>query len=74
MGPEFRAALAEEKKRARSYRSRHRYTLQGSGIDPEELYRRLSDLFEAYGFEPDPERALAPQTPPSSARAQKESP
>jgi hypothetical protein len=72
--PEFNRALAEEKERARQYRSRHSYSLQDAGIDPAELFARLSDLFEAYGFEPDPERALAPGTQPSCPRAQKESP
>jgi hypothetical protein len=51
MTPEYRELLLAEGKRARSHRSVHAYSLEEFGLEAGEIRRRLSALFERYGWD-----------------------
>ena len=42
--------LSKEMNRARTYKSRHRYSLEQYGLTEEEIRQRLAPLYEEYGF------------------------
>lgn len=52
MSDEFREVLTAEAAKARSYQSRHRYSLEEYGLSKEQVYQELREVFEEYGFEP----------------------
>jgi hypothetical protein len=52
MGDEHRLFLEEESQKARSYKSKHHYSLEQFGLSKQQVYEALEDVFEAYGFEP----------------------
>lgn len=47
----FAPHLATEAEAARRYRSRHRYSLEEFGLDPERLRTRLARVYQRFGFE-----------------------
>ena len=47
----FENSLQQEHKRSQAYKSRHHYSLQQFGIDPESLIRRYSGIFDRFGFD-----------------------
>jgi hypothetical protein len=49
-GDAFRAALEEDREKGAAYRSRHRYSLEEFGLDPEEIRARFRRLNRAFGF------------------------
>jgi hypothetical protein len=51
MSPEYERILAEEAERARHYRSRHNYSLEGLGLSRERILRECGDAFERLGFD-----------------------
>jgi omega-hydroxy-beta-dihydromenaquinone-9 sulfotransferase len=54
MAPAFERRLMEAAHGARGHRSGHQYGLQDFGLEPEEVYAELADLFETYGFDRHP--------------------
>jgi hypothetical protein len=54
MTPAFSRQLVEETTKARRYRSTHEYNLSEYGLAPEDIYARIPEIFEAYGFEKHP--------------------
>ena len=54
MGDEYRAVLAEETEKARQYKSKHAYALEEYGLTKQMVYEELKEVFEEYGFDPDP--------------------
>jgi hypothetical protein len=61
LSPATERALAEEETRSRSHRAEHVYSLGEFGLEPGEIRARLGDLFERYGWDPEP--PPAPQRP-----------
>lgn len=51
----YRAKLDEETRRAKRYNSVHSYSLEEYGLSQEEIYNRIPQIFEAYGFERSPD-------------------
>ncbi len=51
MTADFSRRLRVASDRARSYQSKHDYGLDRFGLTEKEIYRRLEDVFEHYGFE-----------------------
>ena len=49
--PAFTAALEREQQRAKKHESTFTYTLEEFGLQRDEIYTALSDLFERYGWE-----------------------
>jgi len=49
--PEYDELLQREMQRARTYTSRHHYSLEHYGLDKEEIRRRLQPLYDEYGFQ-----------------------
>lgn len=49
--PEYDELLAREMQRAKTYTSRHHYSLEQYGLDKEEIRRRLQPLYDEYGFQ-----------------------
>ena len=49
--PEYDELLHREKQRAKTYTSRHHYSLERYGLDKAEIRRRLRPLYEEYGFQ-----------------------
>ena len=64
LSPAYEKALDEEEARSRSHRGEHVYSLGEFGLEPGEIRARLGDLFERYGWEPEPPRGAveAPQS------------
>ncbi|NNE46486.1 MAG: sulfotransferase [Rhodothermales bacterium] len=54
MSGEFTNLLEDATRRSRGYQSHHRYTLEDFGMTRAEIYDRLADVFETYGFDRDP--------------------
>ncbi len=53
MTPAFEAFLSREQEKARSYKSKHKYTLADFNLTPEKILEDFRDVFERYGFEQD---------------------
>jgi hypothetical protein len=51
LGQRHREFLQQASRRAKSYKSRHSYTLEQFGLSREKVYDELKEVFEAYGFE-----------------------
>jgi hypothetical protein len=51
LSPRHRLFLQQASRRAKSYQSRHSYTLEQFGLSREKVYHELQEVFEAYGFE-----------------------
>ncbi len=51
-GPDFLKALDEATSSARAFRSVHTYSLEQYGLTRQEIHAALSDIFDAYGFDP----------------------
>ena len=64
VSPAYEKALAEEEARSRSHRGEHVYSLGEFGLEPGEIRARLGDLFERYGWEPEP--PAPPCSPPTA--------
>jgi hypothetical protein len=60
VGPAYSEVLRAEAERARTYRSRHRYSLEGTGLTREEIVARFQDVFDRFDFSADEEAAPAP--------------
>ena len=54
MTPVFSRRLDEETAKAKHYQSTHEYNLGEYGMVPEDIYNRIPEIFEAYGFEKHP--------------------
>jgi hypothetical protein len=68
---EFTNLLEAATRRSRGYQSHHQYTLEDFGMTRDEIYDRLADVFEAYGFDRNPsmdEGSRAPRGTEISAR------
>jgi hypothetical protein len=63
--PAYRKALLEEEARSKGHRGEHVYSLGEFGLEPGEIRARLGDLFERYGWDPEP--------PPAPQRVEKKS-
>ena len=50
IGPDYAQILQAEAARARSYRSRHTYSLEGTGLAHEAIVAQFQDVFERFGF------------------------
>lgn len=48
--PEYDTLLAEERNKARKYKSKHHYSLENYGLTKEMIYQRLKPVFDDYGF------------------------
>ena len=53
IGPEYDRVLQAEAARARAYRSRHTYSLEGTGLTRGEIIQRFQDVFDRFGFPTD---------------------
>jgi hypothetical protein len=51
IGPAFARILRETAEEARSYRSRHRYSLEQVGLTRERIVAEFADVFERFGFD-----------------------
>jgi hypothetical protein len=51
LSPDYARLLDEETERARRYRSRHRYSLEGLGLSRERILTECEDVFERLGFD-----------------------
>ncbi len=51
MRPDYDALLNREMQRARTYTSRHQYSLEQYGLNKEMIHRRLEPIYQEYGFE-----------------------
>jgi omega-hydroxy-beta-dihydromenaquinone-9 sulfotransferase len=54
ISPEYRHHLQTLTRRARSFRSRHRYSLDQFSLDPDALYEEFRYVFDRFGFHPAP--------------------
>jgi hypothetical protein len=50
LGPTYAQVLQSEAERARNYRSRHAYSLEGTGLSRAEIVSRFQDIFDRFGF------------------------
>jgi len=50
IGPEYARVLQAEAARARGYRSRHTYSLEGTGLTREGIIDHFRDVFDRFGF------------------------
>lgn len=50
IGPAYAEILQAETERARTYRSRHTYSLEGTGLTHEEIVTQFQDVFDRFGF------------------------
>jgi hypothetical protein len=50
ISPAYAQLLHSEAERARGYRSRHAYSLEGTGLTHEEIVSQFQDVFERFGF------------------------
>jgi hypothetical protein len=50
IGPEYAQVLESEAARARTYRSRHTYSLEGTGLTREGIVSGFRDVFDRFGF------------------------
>ena len=50
---EYKKILEAETEKARSYKSKHKYSPEQFGLTKEELLRRYADVFERFGFKTD---------------------
>jgi hypothetical protein len=50
IGPAYAQILQAEAERARDYRSRHAYSLEGTGLTREGIVSQFQDVFERFGF------------------------
>jgi hypothetical protein len=48
--PAYAEILQVQAERARTYRSRHRYSLEGTGLTREEIVAEFQDVFDRFGF------------------------
>ncbi len=53
MTPEFEAFLTREQEKARTYKSKHSYSLADIDLTPEQVLEDFKDVFERFGFEQD---------------------
>ncbi|MGD8902464.1 MAG: sulfotransferase [Anaerolineae bacterium] len=53
IGPEYARVLQSEAARARTYHSRHSYSLEGTGLTREGIVDRFQDVFDRFGFPTD---------------------
>lgn len=51
LAPAYEQVVRAEHKKARSYTSSHRYSLEQFGLSREEIVREYEDIFERFGFE-----------------------
>jgi hypothetical protein len=51
MSKAYKDILTLEAAKAKTYTSHHKYSLQGIGLERNEVKKNLRELFEAYGFE-----------------------
>ncbi len=51
MSPAYARELQEEGERARQYRSRHRYSVEQTGLTREQLLATYQDVFDHFGFD-----------------------
>ncbi len=51
LSDEYREVIRAEAARARTYKSRHAYSLEEFGLTKDTVYEELQEVFEAYGFE-----------------------
>ncbi len=54
MSEKFARRLTDETAKARRYQSTHEYNLAEYGLQPADIYNRIPEIFEAYGFEKNP--------------------
>ena len=52
VSPRFIERLAEQTSKARSYKSKHGYTLEQYGYSKQEIYQQLKPIFDRFDFEP----------------------
>ncbi|MFN2183669.1 MAG: sulfotransferase family protein [Anaerolineae bacterium] len=50
VGPAYAEVLQAQAERARSYRSRHSYSLEGTGLTREGIVSQFRDVFDRFGF------------------------
>lgn len=50
-GTRYRRVLAEQARKARTYRSEHVYSLDEVGLDPEQIVAAYRDVFDRFGFD-----------------------
>jgi hypothetical protein len=50
MRPDYDDLLSREMNRARTYKSKHKYSLEQYGLTREMIYRKLQPVFDEYGF------------------------
>ena len=50
IGPTYAQTLQAEAERARGYRSRHAYSLDGTGLTQEGIVSQFQDVFDRFGF------------------------
>ncbi len=55
LSEEYQRLLEAETKKAHRYRSRHRYTLRQFGLSERDVYALIPDVFDMYGFKPEPQ-------------------
>jgi hypothetical protein len=51
MSPAYTAIIQREEEKARSYRSKHEYSLEKFGLTREQVVTRYEDIFDRFGFE-----------------------
>ena len=51
MSAEFREQLAQQGKREREHKTRHTYSLEEFGLEPEAIRTNLAELFERFGWD-----------------------
>jgi len=61
MSPDTRERLRKEGQRAGRHVSRHAYTLEEFGLEPDAIRRRLGDLFARYGWDEAPAPDASPR-------------
>ena len=51
MSPAYTAIIQREEEKARSYKSKHEYSLEKFGLTREQVVTRYEDIFDRFGFE-----------------------
>ena len=54
MTPAYERKIDEECAKARRYKSTHSYDLDEYGLAPEDIYTRIPEIFDTYGFDREP--------------------
>jgi len=66
LSPAYAEALEAEEARSRAHRAEHVYSLGEFGLEPGEIRARLADLFERYGWAPEPPAPAVRSVPVSA--------